>query len=563
MTFNKFGIGVKIWIPVLTLAVLSVIIAGVGLTSLNTVLYGERIAKTRTLVEVAKSIATYFDAQEKAGALTHDEATVQARNIIRALRYDGNNYVFAYAADGTRVVASNPKTEGDDALSATDDNGKYHIREMFAAAKAGGGAVSYVKVRKGGTELLDKTSWAETFEPWGWVIGTGMYTDDVEATFWTRAIQIIVIGLVGGLIAVGVAFTGIRSLTRPLASLTGNMRDLAEGNTEIDVEGTDRGDEIGEMANAMEVFIANERARRTLETAETARRESDHARTLTMQRLSAEFETQIGGLMDTISTSVSNLRTASSDLNSGALQTTNQSMTVASAAAQASSNVETVASAAEELAASVAEISRQVSSSSEIASQASAQADTTNVRIQGLSEAASRIGEVVSLIQAIAEQTNLLALNATIEAARAGEAGRGFAVVAAEVKELATQTSKATEEISTQISSIQSETQLAVTAISTITDTVGRINEITSSISASVEEQGAATTEIARNVQEAATGTQDVSTNIEGVSQAANVTNDAAAMVSDASLSLESEAKILRERVTSFLDSIRENAAAA
>ncbi|PTW63221.1 methyl-accepting chemotaxis sensory transducer with Cache sensor [Breoghania corrubedonensis] len=562
MSLNKFGIGVKIWVPVATLAILVIILAVFSLSSLHSSLYGERVEKTRSVVQLAISVAAHFHDLEKKGELTRDEAQRLARNAIRSMRYDGNNYAFVYSTDGIRVISSKASLEGKDASNTQDANGKYQVREMLAVAKAGGGTVPYYVTRKGGDVPLPKVSWAQEFQPWGWVFGTGIYIDDIQDTFWTRALQIIGIGTVGGLLAFGIAFASIRNLSKPIKSLTERMRELADGNTEIEIEGSDRRDEIGAMAHAMTVFVENERKRRVLEAEQQVRLERDNERAEEIRTASKEFEIKMGSLLDTIADSVTNLRNASTNLNAGAEQTTSQSKAVAGAAAEASSNVETVASAAEELAASVAEISRQVSSSSDIASQAATQADSTNVRIKGLSDAATRIGEVVSLIQAIAEQTNLLALNATIEAARAGEAGRGFAVVAAEVKELANQTSKATEEISSQISSIQGETQLAVGAISEITDTVNQINEITSGIAAAVEEQGAATTEIARNVQEASRGTQDVSENIEGVSGAAQVTNEAASMVADASAALEREALVLREQVGSFLESINVSDAA-
>ncbi|PTW63219.1 methyl-accepting chemotaxis protein [Breoghania corrubedonensis] len=558
MSLNKLSIGTKVWLPVLTLAVLGIALSTSYLLTLRSTLYQEREKMTQTVVQVTKSVAEYYYKKEQSGVLTHEEATQQARDLIRAIRFDGSNYVFGLDKDGRRVIMPpKPADEGKMVMSIKDKAGNYFIRDLFTAADKGGGSAVYYWNRTGETALSPKTSWSERFDPWGWVFATGVFVDDIESTFWNNAAIVIGFGLVGGLIAFAIAYSAIRNVTLPLGKLTGNMQALADGNTEIEVEGSDRRDEIGAMASTMSVFIDNERKRRVLEATQADRLERDNERAEEIRTASKEFEIKMGSLLDTIADSVTNLRNASTNLNAGAEQTTSQSKAVAGAAAEASSNVETVASAAEELAASVAEISRQVSSSSDIASQAATQADSTNVRIKGLSDAATRIGEVVSLIQAIAEQTNLLALNATIEAARAGEAGRGFAVVAAEVKELANQTSKATEEISSQISSIQGETQLAVGAISEITDTVNQINEITSGIAAAVEEQGAATTEIARNVQEASRGTQDVSENIEGVSGAAQVTNEAASMVADASAALEREALVLREQVGSFLESIK------
>ncbi|PTW63220.1 methyl-accepting chemotaxis sensory transducer with Cache sensor [Breoghania corrubedonensis] len=561
MSLGKFNIGVKIWIPVITLAILSTVIAVFSLYEMQSVLMAERIAKTRNIVQASKSIAGYFKSLEDSGTLTHEEATQQARNTIRAIRYDGGNYAFAYDDKGVRLISPDVTREGVAALDAQDKRGTYYIPDLIARAKEGGGKTSYYWPRVNSSEPLEKLAWTEYFAPWGWVLGSGTYIDDVEATFRSQALKLLAFALIGGALAGVAAVLVIRNVARPLKTLTANMLELAEGNVAVTVTSMDRNDEIGAMAGAMAVFVENERKRRDLEATQADRLEQDRQRSQEIQTISRDFEGQIGSLLETIETSVGNLKNASTNLNAGAEQTTSQSRTVAGAAAEASSNVETVASAAEELATSVAEISRQVASSSEIATQAAAQANATNERIIGLSGAASRIGEVVGLIQAIAEQTNLLALNATIEAARAGEAGRGFAVVAAEVKELATQTSKATEEISSQISSIQAETQEAVGAISEITETVNRINDITAGIAAAVEQQGAATTEIARNVQEASNGTREVSANIEGVSGAAEVTNQAASTVFDASKALEHEARELREHVSSFLSGIKKNVA--
>ncbi|KZM52107.1 cache domain-containing protein [Labrenzia sp. OB1] len=563
MLLDKFRIGFKIWIPVISLAVFTLAIITYDLWSLRTILYGERTAKTQTVVEITNSVLKYFHELETSGELSREEAQEWARNVVRAIQFDGNNYAFIQNYEGTRIVSANKASEGKSAWNSQDKTGKYHVREMIDAARNGGGVVTYMWNRKGEDALIPKSTWSEAFEPWGWVTATGVYVDDVSAAFWSKVSTMIGVLAIGGLIATVIAIAAIRNIVVPLKGLTLSMKVLADGDTNVEITGMRRGDEIGEMAEAMETFVANENTRRELERTQNERQQMDLRRSSNIQGLSSEFDVQITGLLNTITNSVESLQHASTNLNSGAQQTTNQSEAVASAAATASANTETVAAAAEELATSVAEISRQVSSSSEIASQAAQQASSTNERIQGLSEAAAKIGEVVTLIQAIAEQTNLLALNATIEAARAGEAGKGFAVVAAEVKELATQTSKATEEISSQISSIQGETSHAVEAIGTITSTISKINEITTNISAAVEQQGVATNEIASNIQQAAAGTQEVTDNIGGVSSAAGITNEAADMVYSAAQSLDKEAHELSASVGTFLKGIKENSAEA
>ncbi|MDX9861522.1 MAG: nitrate- and nitrite sensing domain-containing protein [Rhodospirillales bacterium] len=349
-----------------------------------------------------------------------------------------------------------------------------------------------------------------------------------------------------------------RGIVKPIAGMTSVMGRLADGNLAIDVPNRDRGDEIGHMAEAVQVFKDNAIKVRELETEQKAMaRRAEEEKRATLNRLADHFESSVGGVVDQVSSAATELEASSEAMSATAGQTTRQSTAVAVASEQASANVETVASAAEELSSSIAEISRQVAHASGIASAAVAEAQRVNTKVQGLAAAAAKIGEVVALITDIADQTNLLALNATIEAARAGEAGKGFAVVASEVKNLANQTAKATEEIGAQVAGIQMATNEAVAVIESISKTITEIDEVNSGVAAAVEEQGAATREIARNVEQAAIGTQEVSSNISGVSQAANETGSAAEQIHTAANELSHQSETLRAEVDKFLANVR------
>jgi methyl-accepting chemotaxis protein/CHASE3 domain sensor protein len=349
-----------------------------------------------------------------------------------------------------------------------------------------------------------------------------------------------------------------RSISVPTRAIGGVLVELSNGNKAVDVPYADRGDEVGDNARAALQFKENllriekmEAEQKEGEQRAAAQRKAD------MHKLADDFQQAVGNIVDTVSAASTELEAAAGTLTKTAEVTQELSGAVAAASEQASANVQSVASATEEMTSSVNEISRQVQESSKIAGEAVRQAQQTDVRINQLSQAAGRIGDVVKLITAIAEQTNLLALNATIEAARAGEAGRGFAVVASEVKQLASQTAKATDEISTQIAGMQTATQDSVAAIKEIGGTIGRISEIASTIAAAVEEQGAATQEIARNVGEAAKGTQQVAGNITDVNRGAGETGSASAQVLSSAQSLSGESNHLKAEVEKFLMTVR------
>ena len=358
--------------------------------------------------------------------------------------------------------------------------------------------------------------------------------------------------------AIGVFFA--RSITGPIAKMTGVMGVLANGDLTADVPSQDRSDEIGDMAAAVEVFKANGiRNTEMVAEAEAEKLKTEAEKRQLMLGMADDFETSVGGVVNSVSSAATEMQSSASSLSATAEQTSKQSATVAAASEEASTNVQTVASASEELSSSISEISRQVSQSTQIAGAAVIEVDGANEKVQGLADAAKKIGEVVALITDIADQTNLLALNATIEAARAGEAGKGFAVVASEVKNLANATAKATEEISTQIGDIQGATEEAVHAIGSIGSTINQMNEIASTIAAAVEEQGAATQEIARNVEQAAAGTNEVSSNITGVNQAAADTGHSAEELLSAATELSVQSETLRSEVDRFLVNIRKD----
>lgn len=360
--------------------------------------------------------------------------------------------------------------------------------------------------------------------------------------------------LIAGLIA---AWVG-RGLAKPILALEGAMRVVTSGRQDIVVPGAARRDEIGSMARAVEVFKDNLIETGRLRAAQEEQRVSSEAeRRSTVLSLAARFEAGVGGVVNAVGSAATELRSTAETMARTAEEATQQTMTVANASEEASQNAQAVAAAIEELNASINEIAQQVNESAQVAGQASQQANETNSEVQSLALAAQKIGDVVKLISEIAAQTNLLALNATIEAARAGDAGRGFAVVASEVKALASQTAKATDEISAQVSAIQSATRTSVEAINGITHTISKVNEIASAIASAVEEQGAATREIAHNVSQAAKGTGEVSANIVGVRDAARETGVAADQVVASAAELSQNGETLKAQVDAFLREVR------
>jgi methyl-accepting chemotaxis protein len=386
-------------------------------------------------------------------------------------------------------------------------------------------------------------------------------TKSYTAALWASAQRALILNLtllvsflalaIGSMVLVG------RRAIRPLHNIRDGMLKVAAGDLTVDVGYGERKDEIGALAGALATFKQQAVEKAGIEQQERERNAGAMSRQQAIAHSIGEFESQVRGTLEQLSDASNQMRTTADGMSAVSTETNATIQVAANASGEASVNVQSVASAAEELSASINDISRQASHAASIASRAVNQARATDGTVQGLAQTANRIGEVVGLINDIASQTNLLALNATIEAARAGEAGRGFAVVASEVKSLASQTAKATEDISGQIADIQKVAGEAIQAIQTIGGIIGEVNEVATAIAAAVEEQGAATQEITRSTQQAAQGTRNVSDNIVGVSAGADATGAAAQNVKTASEMVALQAQQLRGQVDAFLGHIR------
>ncbi|WP_269584155.1 methyl-accepting chemotaxis protein [Roseibium sp. Sym1] len=381
---------------------------------------------------------------------------------------------------------------------------------------------------------------------------------DEAYTIINKVNEVMVIVLAAAVVLIaGLGLFVGRAAAKPIQKMTSAMVELASGSQEaletVEVPSSDRSDELGDMAAAVQIFKENALERVRMRTEREAEQEARAARQQRVEELISSFRGTVQDVLQVVAANTGQMETSAASLLDTANETSSRANNVSAASEQASANVQSVASASEEMASSINEIARQISQTKATVEKANAATDETNAKIGGLAEAAMKIGEVVSLIQDIAEQTNLLALNATIEAARAGEAGRGFAVVAAEVKELATQTAKATEAISGQINGIQSETESSVQAIAVIAETMREIFAATEAIAASVEEQSASTSEISENVQQAAKGASEVSENIVGVSNSTVESQNSAEKMLTATREVTSNAERMQQVVDAFI----------
>ncbi|CAL75917.1 putative methyl-accepting chemotaxis receptor/sensory transducer; putative signal peptide [Bradyrhizobium sp. ORS 278] len=480
-------------------------------------------------------------ADEFCAEMTLKPASAETKARVQALQ----TAIEAYAGDAKRIVAIRQRIADDLAAGRSADTA---AREAEAAALARNVTLPIAKT-------IDEVS--DTIVSFA----SSKAAADKRAV-WAVISKSETVSVAMGAIAVLVlAATGLMSVfavSRPIGRMVQNMTALAGGELQVSITGLERGDEVGDMARATQVFktslIETHRLRAEQVAAEAR---ADAQRKQDVDAFTAAFESAIGGIVDRVSSNSLSLEQAASTLANTASTTRELSTTVASASEEASASVQSVAAATEEMAATAAEIGRQIEGASRVAQSAVAQATSTDQSMTKLAGAADKVGSIVGMITAIAQQTNLLALNATIEAARAGSAGRGFAIVASEVKELAAQTADATKDISGYIAEIQSAASTAVGAIKEIMSTIAGMSEITGAIAAAAEEQGNATKEISRNVQQAAVGASEVSSGIVEVQSGATHTGAASSQVLTAAQSLSADGLRLKQEVVSFLARVR------
>ncbi|MDK9696218.1 MAG: cache domain-containing protein [Siculibacillus sp.] len=561
MASQKSGFQLSIGLRFLTIIAIAITIMSAGtiyaIWQFRQSMIEMRQQEVRAVIDTATSYIKGLQGKVASKEISPDAAGRLALEAISAIRFEDTNYIFAYDRNGNMLAAGNPELKvGANMNDFVTADGKHLMKEMIAAADAGGGYVSYLWKRPGDSEPSRKIAYAAKVPGWDWMIGSGTHIWDVDLEI-LKTVAWIAAGCTPAMIAfVFYALWLSGGVTRPVGRLNAVMGAMAKGDTDGHVPYTGRNDEVGEIARAVAVFRRSLIERDALKAEETRIAAERQARTARVEKVIADFRAETTQIVGFVRTTADDMNASAETLTRTAENTGRSMKDAERLAYEDAAHVGAVAAATTELSQTVAGVGRQITEAERVTAEGAELGREARRSVSALADTAEKIGAVVDLIRAIADQTNLLALNATIEAARAGEAGRGFAVVAQEVKQLATQTTKATEEIASNVGAIQSATREAVHQITTVTATLETIEQSSATIAHAVEEQTVMTSEISSRGNQVAHDTDSLTKSISTVAGAVGETARVAEEVTAVARDLSEAAITLDERIRRFLDDV-------
>lgn len=524
--FRQVKVSTRLLVLVVAAVVGMALVAVIGASQVRSTIEQEQQRQARSAVETALGVVAFFGSQETSGVLTREEAQQGAQDALRELRYAGEEYFWINDMNPTMVMHPvKPELDGTDLSENEDPNGKRLFVEFVEVVEAdGAGFVDYMWPKPGEEDPQPKISYVAGYEPWGWVVGSGVYVADLDGAFRAELVTLLLWSLPVVLVTVGLSLLVSRSISRPLRAMSDVLStgDLSRRLAAPDADG--RGNELDRLAVAIDATLAKV----------------------------ADVVAGVTAASTRLGESANGLSETSQVIAGTAERSTTQTHEVTSAAEEVSSGMDAVAAGAEQMGASIREIAHNATEAARVASTAVSAAESANQTVSRLGESSAEIGNVVKVITAIAAQTNLLALNATIEAARAGEAGRGFAVVASEVKELAQETAKATEDITRRIETIQGDTASAVEALGTVTGIISDINSYQTTIASAVEEQTATTGEMSRSIHGAASSGRSIAGLVAEAARGSAETRDGVDQIQAAADELVATAQELQDSVADF-----------
>ena len=552
----RLSIGRKVLLLAAVAVVQALVVSSYLLSSSYQQRFDDRVYAMRLLAEAAHGLLENLHARVEAGEFTREEALARLHEILVEMRFNDGDYLYVYGYDGS--VYSHP-SDSVRAMNIIDlrepGTDRFFIRDFVELVRTQGqGEIYYNWFRASGSdEILEKAAYLIDFPAWEMYVGSGLYVDDLTAEFRGDVVAALIVIVLGAAAIAVCGYYVSRNIGSGVRGIAESMSSLSDGNTDIEVPGLDRGDEIGALAQSATVFQERLERSKALEVEREENSRKQAARLDRMQQLVNETRRSTEESVDQVSSLIKDLLSTADALTKSAQNTAKQTDEAKSSSQQVDHAVQTVASAAEEMSTSARGVADQMTRARDAAAQASTQASQVQGVISELNSAGSRITEVVQLIEAIAEQTNLLALNATIEAARAGDAGKGFAVVASEVKHLAQRTGQSTEQIRCQVETMMGAIGESVSAVETIATTIGDLNVMATSVAQAMEEQSAATGQIGVSASQAATGTSTAHDSIVAVRQEVQVSTNQSESLRKLADGLSQRSSELRDNLDKFL----------